>query len=84
MDSKLTRHGARLLEDKMGTLTFVCPATGMEVSTGIEMDLATLSELELAKIYCPRCRQSHHMTGIQYWLTPLSDLEITQEEPQAA
>jgi hypothetical protein len=26
----------------MGTLVFVCPATGAEVSTGIEMDLATL------------------------------------------
>jgi len=37
----------------MGTLTFVCPATGNEVSTGIEMDHATLSSLELSKIYCP-------------------------------
>src|SRR5262245_24374051 len=25
----------------MGTLVFVCPATGAEVSTGIDMDLAT-------------------------------------------
>jgi hypothetical protein len=26
----------------MGTLFFVCPATGEEVSTGLEMDLPTL------------------------------------------
>jgi hypothetical protein len=48
----------------MGTLTFVCPATGNEVSTGIEMDHATLSSLELSKIYCPHCRQPHQMAGI--------------------
>jgi hypothetical protein len=52
----------------MGTLVFVCPATGEEVSTVIEMDLATLNELELSKIYCPHCRQPHPMAGIEYWL----------------
>ena len=52
----------------MGTLIFVCPATGAEVSTGIEMDLATLHQLELSKVYCPNCRQQHQMAGIPYWL----------------
>jgi hypothetical protein len=52
----------------MGTLVFVCPATGEEVSTGIEMDLMTLEQLELSKIYCPHCRQPHQMAGIEYWL----------------
>jgi hypothetical protein len=33
----------------MGTLVFACPATGEEVSTGIEMDLATLERLRLEK-----------------------------------
>ena len=39
----------------MGTLIFVCPANGEEVSTGIEMDVATLNQLYLSKIYCPHC-----------------------------
>jgi hypothetical protein len=47
----------RVMEYAMGTLVFVCPATGEEVSTGIEMDLATLSQLDVAKVYCPHCRQ---------------------------
>ena len=53
----------------MGTLVFVCPATGEEVSTGIEMDLATLSQMDVAKVYCPHCRQPHQMVGIEYWLS---------------
>ena len=44
----------------MGTLVLVCPAMGAEVSTGIEMDLATLQQLELSKVYCPHCRQQQH------------------------
>jgi hypothetical protein len=52
----------------MGTLVFVCPATGKEVSTGIEMELETLHQLELSKVYCPHCRQQHQMAGVQYWL----------------
>ena len=35
-------RGLSVLEDTMGALIFVCPATGEEVPTGIEMDLATL------------------------------------------
>jgi hypothetical protein len=58
----------------MGTLTFVCPATGTEVSTGIQMDLATLSTLELSNVYCPHCRQPHQMLGTQYWLAMTDDL----------
>ena len=52
----------------MGTLIFVCPATGEEVSTGLEMDLPTLQRLELGRVYCPHCRQQHQMAGIKYWL----------------
>ena len=57
----------------MGTLVFVCPATGEEVSTGIEMDLATLSQLDVAKVYCPLCRQPHQMVGIEYWLSQVDE-----------
>jgi hypothetical protein len=64
----------------MGTLVFVCPATGSEVSTGIDMDLATLQQLELSKVYCPNCRQQHQMAGIAYWLEPywLEEMELLQ------
>ena len=64
----------------MGTLVFVCPATGDEVSTGIDMDLATLQQLELSKVYCPNCLQQHQMAGIRYFLTPLELLESTHNE----
>jgi hypothetical protein len=69
-------------EEDMGALIFVCPATGAEVSTGVEIDHATLKALELAKVYCPHCRQQHQMAGIKYWLTeeyllePMHDQDV--------
>ena len=68
----------------MGTLFFVCPATGLEVSTGIEMDLSTISSLELSKVYCPHCRQAHQMAGIEYWLTDIDTFEVVREDLLAA
>ena len=69
----------------MGTLIFVCPATGEEVSTGLEMDLPTLQRLELGRVYCPHCRQQHQMTGIPYWLAEMELLESEHYEvPKAA
>jgi hypothetical protein len=62
----------------MGTLVFVCPATGAEVSTGIEMELETLQHLELSKVYCPHCRQQHQLTGIPYWLAEVALFEIAR------
>jgi hypothetical protein len=64
----------------MGTLVFVCPATGAQVSTGIEMELVTLKQLELSKVYCPHCRQQHQMAGIRHWLTEVELLESTHNE----
>jgi hypothetical protein len=68
----------------MGTLAFVCPATGDEVSTGIEIDLATLEHCELSKIYCPHCRQQHQIAGIEYWLAEVRPRETTHEEDPIA
>jgi hypothetical protein len=62
----------------MGTLVFVCPAMGAEVSTGIEMEPVTLQQLELSKVYCPHCRQQHQ--GIRYWLAEVELLESTRYE----
>jgi hypothetical protein len=67
----------------MGTLVFVCAATGEEVSTGIEMDLTTLEQLGLSRIYCPHCRQPHHLAGIEYWLET-SQPEGAQDEAAKA
>ena len=60
----------------MGTLVFVCPATGVEVSTGIEMDVLTLKQLESEEVSCPHCRQTHRMAGIEYRLAQPSDDDI--------
>jgi len=66
----------------MGTLFFVCPANGEEVSTGIEMDVATFNQLYLSKIYCPQCRQPHQMAGLDYWL--IYEDVLTLETARAA
>ena len=74
----------RVREETMGTLIFVCPATGEEVSTGLEMDLPTLQRLELGKVYCPHCRQTHQMAGIRYWLSEVYLLDTEPVEPVKA
>jgi hypothetical protein len=45
----------------MGTLVFVCPTTGHEVSTGVEVDRLSFKSLPRTKtaIFCPRCRRNH-------------------------
>jgi hypothetical protein len=74
----------RVREETMGTLIFVCPASGEEVSTGLEMDLPTLQRLELGKVYCPHCRQTHQMAGIRYWLSEVYLLDTEPVEPVKA
>ena len=71
----------------MGTLVFICPVTGEEVSTGIEMDPPTLNQFELARVsqlYCQQCRQPHQMIGIEYWLSQLDPSSSLEETPEAA
>jgi hypothetical protein len=77
-------RAGRVREEMMGTLIFVCPATGEEVSTGLEMDLPTLGRLELGKVYCPHCRQPHQMAGLRYWLTEVYLLETGPVKPVKA
>ena len=64
----------------MGTLIFVCPATGYEVSTGVEVDRATFRKLSRtgAEISCPRCHNNHALSTIAVWL--VSD-EIPDDSP---
>jgi hypothetical protein len=47
----------------MGTLVFVCPATGQEVSTGIEIEPLTLVRLRSEEVRCPYCRETQSSTS---------------------
>ena len=54
----------------MGTLVFVCPATGLEVFTGLEMDRDTFAALPsvLPDIRCPHCSKPHPLSEVAAWL----------------
>ena len=54
----------------MGTLVFVCPTTGHEVSSGVEVDRSSYKTLPRTKtaIFCPRCRKNHLLSAIWAWL----------------
>ena len=52
----------------MGTLCFVCPATGREVDTGIELDPVSFASLRSEQLGCPDCLGVHQITGIKAWV----------------
>jgi hypothetical protein len=54
----------------MGTLIFVCPTTGHQVSTGVELDRTSFKSLPRTKtaIFCPRCHEEHLLSRIWAWL----------------
>jgi endogenous inhibitor of DNA gyrase (YacG/DUF329 family) len=59
---------ARTEEGIMGIIMINCPATGRDVSTGIETigieELPTVT----AKMVCPACGRIHHWTKAEAWL----------------
>jgi hypothetical protein len=59
----------------MGTLMFECPATGMEVSTGIEVDTASFESLSpfTAHLHCPHCPSPHPIHALRIWLSKVSE-----------
>ena len=65
-----TRRFRKLTEDKMGTLVFVCPATGFEVFTGLEMDHDSFAALPsvLPDLSCPHCPKPHQLSEVTAWL----------------
>ena len=65
-----TRRFRRLTEDKMGALVFVCPATGLEVFTGLEMDHDSFAALPsvLPDLSCPHCPKPHQLSEVTAWL----------------
>ena len=54
-------------EAKMGTLVFVCPTSGREVFTGLEIDPASFQGLSkvLAEIKCPDCGGTHNLFEVK-------------------
>jgi hypothetical protein len=61
----------------MGTLIFVCPTTGEEVSTGIEMRSETLESLRTETVRCPCCLQVHQLAGLRAWLVQPADSALS-------
>ena len=57
------------LEAEMGVLFFVCPATGQEVSTHLDVDpesYVTLASNGEA-VSCPHCSEPHVLSELQSW-----------------
>ena len=54
----------------MGTLVFVCPTTGHQVSTGVEVDRSSFKSLPRTRtaIFCLHCRKNHLLSRIWAWL----------------
>ena len=51
-------------------LFFVCPATALGVSTGLEMDADTFATLPsvVSDIQCPHCSNPHQLSELAVWL----------------
>lgn len=64
----------------MGTLVFVCPATGQEVSTGIEIDATTLKSLHHDSVRCPHCQAPHQMSEIRAWIAGQDLVDISPDQ----
>ena len=72
----------------MGTLVFVCPTTGHQVSTGVDVDRSSFKSLPRTRtaIFCPRCRKHHLLSRIWAWLdsnVPEGLLDDPADKPAA-
>jgi hypothetical protein len=56
-------------EGIMGMIMINCPATGREVSTGIETNGVKELPIVIATMVCPACGRVHEWTKDQAWLT---------------
>jgi hypothetical protein len=57
------------LEAEMGALCFVCPATGLEVSTELEVDAGSYETLTKNgdPVRCPHCAEPHMLSELKSW-----------------
>jgi hypothetical protein len=67
------------VEANMGVLVFLCPTSGHEVSTGLEIDPDSYQALPkvLAEIKCPACGLIHNLYQVD---ARLADEPITRRE----
>ena len=66
----------------MGILSFVCPSTGLEVATGIDIDADSFACLPsgLTQITCPHCSEDHTLSTIRSWIGKDSESHSEQLE----
>ena len=57
----------------MGTLVFVCPETGLEVSTQVDVDPESYVDIARSgeSIKCPHCPQPHSLSEVHSWTVGL-------------
>jgi hypothetical protein len=60
-------------EGVMGIIMICCPATGRDVSTGIEMSDVEQLPIVKAKMVCPACGCQHDWTKSEAWLANSGD-----------
>lgn len=53
----------------MGVLIFVCPATGLDVSTELDVDAFTYADITSIgePVSCPRCDKAHNLADLDSW-----------------
>jgi hypothetical protein len=55
------------------SLKFMCPITGIEVDTGIDLEATGFAALprDATELKCPHCSESHLLAGVSAWLGEL-------------
>ena len=69
----------------MSALFFVCPTTGREVSTGLELDQTSYKSLPngATRISCPECGEAHEFSEVQRRLSGERDSQTDVEGPMS-
>lgn len=58
----------------MGVLKFICPATGEEVSTGVEVE--SFERLPSSvPLDCPHCPEPHPLGSVKAWVGGEGDVD---------
>jgi hypothetical protein len=52
----------------MGALCFVCPTSGREVVTQLEVGLASLATVNIHQVGCPECGHMHGIADVGAWV----------------
>jgi hypothetical protein len=53
----------------MDPLKFICPATGHQVHTEVDLDENSFADLEDdTELSCPHCADTHRLGDVQSWL----------------